>query len=228
LYKKIGYNYLVNKYLILTAVVLGIGINALTPIVKDRYFSNAQTVINPQKLVNTYDASKTEGEFHGQRMSVLPEKFFTEKTTVDSRVLGEKSKDNSNKVIKISLADQKLYLYEGDKKKASFLVSTGLWGMTPTGEFRIWTKLVSTLMAGGSKALGTYYYLPNVPYTMYFYNASIPKTRGYGIHGAYWHNNFGHPMSHGCINMKPEEAKIVYDWASSEGNDGAGTKIVIY
>ena len=62
-------------------------------------------------------------------------------------------------------------------------------------------------MAGGSKALGTYYYLPNVPCTMYFY-------KGYGLHGTYWHNNFGHPMSHGCVNMKTEEACTLFDWAS--------------
>ena len=70
-------------------------------------------------------------------------------------------------------------------------------------------------MTGGSKALGTYYNLPNVPYVMYYY-------QGYGIHGAYWHNNFGHPMSHGCVNMKPEEAGIVFNWAD------IGTKVVVH
>lgn len=91
-------------------------------------------------------------------------------------------------------------------------------------------------MEGGNKAWGTYYNLPNVPYTMYFYNNEVPKTRGYGIHGAYWHNNFGHPMSHRCVNMKPEESEKLYFWAdpSVKGNttyadkDNPGTKIVIY
>ena len=117
--------------------------------------------------------------------------------------------------IEVDLSDQRLYMKEGDTTVGSFLVSTGKWSPTPKGEWRIWTKLRYTRMKGGSKALGTYYDLPNVPYTMYYY-------RGYGIHGAYWHNNFGQPMSHGCVNMKPEEAGIVFNWAS------IGTRVVVH
>ena len=122
------------------------------------------------------------------------------------RVLGESTVDDS-KWIEIDLSEQRLYMMENGNTVNSFLVSTGKWAPTPRGQWRIWTKLSSTRMVGGSKALSTYYNLPNVPYTMYY-------DRGYGIHGAYWHNNFGQPMSHGCTNMKPEEAKIVFDWAS--------------
>ena len=50
------------------------------------------------------------------------------------------------------------------------------------------------------------YDLPNVPYVMYFY-------RGYGLHGTYWHNNFGTPMSHGCVNLTLADAKWLYEWA---------------
>jgi lipoprotein-anchoring transpeptidase ErfK/SrfK len=53
---------------------------------------------------------------------------------------------------------------------------------------------------------GEGYYLPDVPYTMYFY-------KDYGIHGTYWHDNFGTPMSPGCINMSKDDAEIVYNWA---------------
>lgn len=118
------------------------------------------------------------------------------------------------KWIQVDLSDQKIYMREGDKIVGEFLVSTGKWAPTPTGEFRIWTKLRYTRMSGGSKALGTYYNLPNVPYVMYY-------DRGYGIHGAYWHNNFGNPMSHGCTNMKPEEAGIVFAWAD------VGTRVIV-
>jgi len=45
-----------------------------------------------------------------------------------------------------------------------------------------------------------------VPYVMYFY-------RGYGIHGTYWHSNFGYPMSHGCVNMETSQAGWLYNWA---------------
>lgn len=91
-------------------------------------------------------------------------------------------------------------------------------------------------MSGGSRALGTYYNLPNVPYTMYFYNEETPKSRGFGIHGAYWHNNFGYPMSHGCINMRIKDVEKLYYWATpySASNttyateEDPGTPIRIY
>lgn len=129
------------------------------------------------------------------------------------KVLGETTVDDS-KWIEVDLSEQRIYMKENGNTVNSFLVSTAKWSPTPKGEWRIWTKLTSTRMAGGSKALGTYYNLPNVPYTMYY-------DRGYGIHGAYWHNNFGNTMSHGCTNMKPEEAKIVFDFAS------VGTKVIV-
>ena len=91
-------------------------------------------------------------------------------------------------------------------------------------------------MTGGNKLLGTYYDLPNVPYTMFFSNDEIPKSRGFGIHGAYWHNNFGQPMSHGCINMKEEDVEKIYNWAEPTSTGGTtyatdedlGTPIKIY
>lgn len=128
-------------------------------------------------------------------------------------VLGETVDDN--KWIETDLSEQRLYLKENGNVVNSFLISTGKWSPTPKGEWRIWIKLTSTRMVGGSKALGTYYNLPNVPYVMYY-------DRGYGVHGAYWHNNFGNPMSHGCTNMKQEEAKIVFDWAS------VGTRVIVH
>lgn len=184
-----------------------------------------------QKYTGKYDDSKKVAYFNGSKYEV-PNEIAGEKTlpNAEEDVLGSKSK-KVEKVIKIDLSDQKLYAYEGSKKKYSFDISSGKWGLTPTGEFRIWTKLKYTLMTGGSKELGTYYYLPNVPYTMYFY-------KDYGIHGAYWHNNFGHPMSHGCINMKPEEAQTLFYWANPPlpenknsilaTKENKGTKVIIY
>ena len=77
-------------------------------------------------------------------------------------------------------------------------------------------------MVGGSRALGTYYDLPNVPHIMYFYNENTPKWKGYGIHGAYWHNNFGHPKSHGCVNLQLGDAELLFNWAE------VGTRVIIY
>jgi lipoprotein-anchoring transpeptidase ErfK/SrfK len=109
---------------------------------------------------------------------------------------------NGERWIDVNLSQQMLYAFEGDTIVASFLVSTGVPAFpTVTGKFHIYIKLVSTLMAGDG------YYLPDVPYTMYFY-------KGYGLHGTYWHNNFGHPMSHGCVNMYTPDAEWLFYWAS--------------
>lgn len=133
--------------------------------------------------------------------------------------------------IEIDLSDQRLYAHEGDKIVYEFLVSSGKWAPTPTGEFRVWIKLKYTKMEGGRKENNTYYYLPNVPYTQYFY-------KGFGLHGTYWHNNFGHPMSHGCVNLATPDAEKLFYWTSPVVPDGKGiaypskdepgTKVIIH
>lgn len=104
--------------------------------------------------------------------------------------------------IDVNLTTQRTYAYEGTQLIRSFIVSTGTWRTpTVTGQYRIYVKYRSAPMSGPG------YYLPNVPYIMYFY-------KGYGLHGTYWHNNFGTPMSHGCINLTIDEAAWLYDFAS--------------
>lgn len=196
-----------------------------------------QGTINPVGLTDEISSDKT-AVFNNKTLAISSNLIAilqnTSNTFVQSQVLGEST---GPKRIEVDLTNQRLYAYEGDKLVYNFLISSGKWGRTPTGTFDIWIKLRSTRMSGGSKELKTYYNLPNVPYTMYFANDEIPKYRGFGIHGAYWHSNFGHPMSHGCINMKPEEAAMVYEWASPATNgkgtmyasaENPGTKVVIY
>lgn len=110
----------------------------------------------------------------------------------------------SGKRFLIDISQQMLYAYEGDTLVRSVLVSTGR-AETPTvlGTYSIQIRLASTRMTGCCP----YYDLPNVPWTQYFY-------KGYGIHGTYWHSNFGTPMSHGCVNLPTDEAKWAYDWAT--------------
>lgn len=144
-----------------------------------------------------------------------------------SAVLGETSEE---KWIDVDLSTQTVYAMEGDKEVMRFLISSGKWAPTPTGEFRIWIKYKYTKMSGGKKENNTYYYLPNVPYVMYFY-------KGFGLHGAYWHNNFGQPMSHGCVNMAIPDAEKLFYWAGPglpEGtstvkatDDNPGTRVVV-
>jgi lipoprotein-anchoring transpeptidase ErfK/SrfK len=109
---------------------------------------------------------------------------------------------NGARWIDVDLSNQRVYAYEGDIVVNSFIVSTGTW-LTPTvtGQYKVYVKIRSGSMSGPG------YYLPNVPYIMYFY-------KGYGLHGTYWHNNFGTPMSHGCVNFSIPDAEWIYDWAS--------------
>lgn len=105
------------------------------------------------------------------------------------------------KWIKVVLSEQRVYAYEEGKLVRNVLVSTGL-PATPTvvGDFKVYLKYTSQLMYGPG------YYLPGVPWVMYFY-------RDYGLHGAYWHKNWGNPMSHGCVNMPIDESKWLFNWA---------------
>jgi LysM repeat protein len=114
---------------------------------------------------------------------------------------------NGAKWIDINVTNQTITAYEGNTAVYSAIVSTGL-PRTPTviGTYKIYVKYRYTDMQGGSYATGDYYYLRDVPFTMYFF-------RGYGIHGTYWHNNFGTPMSHGCVNLRNVDAEWFYNWA---------------
>jgi lipoprotein-anchoring transpeptidase ErfK/SrfK len=104
--------------------------------------------------------------------------------------------------IDIDLSEQMLYAYEGTDQVASFLVSTGI-SLFPTevGQYHIYVKYLKSGMRGSD------YYLPDVPYTMYY-------SGDFSIHGTYWHHSFGTPMSHGCVNMDTKEAEWLYNWAS--------------
>ena len=104
--------------------------------------------------------------------------------------------------IDVDLSSQRTYALVGDSLVNSFVVSTGTWQYpTVTGTYRIYVKYRAAPMSGPG------YYLPNVPFIMYFY-------RGFGLHGTYWHNNFGQPMSHGCVNLRTDEAGWLFNWAS--------------
>lgn len=109
------------------------------------------------------------------------------------------------KWIDVDIGDQTITAYEGNNPVKSVLVSTGVaWHATPVGHYKIYVKIQSQTMSGGSGA--EYYNLPGVPWVMYFAGANA-------IHGTYWHHNFGHPMSHGCVNLTTDDAKWFYDWA---------------
>ncbi len=182
-----------------------------------KYLFSKQDKIDPDTIVEEYDNNAISGIFNNQIVKI-PADLIDNK----NKVLGEiETKPKSNKRIEVDLTNQTTKAYEGDKLIYNFLISSGKWDRTPTGNFKIWTKVRSQKMSGGSKSLGTYYYLPNVPYVMFFYNDKVAKKTGYSFHGTYWHNNFGVPMSHGCINMITKEAGLLYNWAE------VGTEVII-
>lgn len=118
------------------------------------------------------------------------------------------------KWIDIDLSSQSLRAYSGNTVVYYTRISSGT-SRHPTvqGTFRVYTKLRSQRMRGG---VGREHYdLPNVPHVMYFYGS-------YAIHGAYWHNNFGHPMSHGCVNLPLGIAGSLYNWTP------VGTTVVVH
>lgn len=178
-----------------------------------------QGKIDPENIKEEYDENAEWGVFNNKPIKI-PNRFIEE----DTNILGKETETvaTDNKRIEVDLTNQTTSAYEGDKLIYRFLVSTGKWNRTPTGNYKIWTKVRKQKMSGGSKELGTYYYLPNVQYVMFFYNDKVPKMDGYSFHEAYWHNNFGVPMSHGCINMKLAESKLLYEWAD------VGTKVNIF
>ena len=140
-------------------------------------------------------------------------------------VLGAQT-SQGEKHIYVNLTTETLSAYEGNSLFMQTPISSGLWGKTPKGDFTIWTKFRATRMSGGSGA--DYYDLPNVPYVMFFSNNEVPGSAGFSIHGTYWHNNFGHAMSHGCVNMKTTDVAKLFEWADGPIDGKKGTFITIY
>lgn len=181
-----------------------------------------------------FDDTADTGVLGNSKVNV-PLKDLAQVDLPPKKVLGESS--SSNKWIEVSLSQQHLWAWDGGQLYLDTPVSTGLpWFPTPTGEFRIWTKLRYVHMVGGT---GAYYYnLPNVPFVMFFNNDQIASWRGFSLHGTYWHNDFGKVHSHGCVNLPTPMAEKIYYWATPElpagkssvpaTADNPGTRIVIH
>lgn len=126
----------------------------------------------------------------------------------------------TEKLITVDLGAQKLTAWEGGKIVHQTKVSTGM-KLTPTvkGSFKIYLKRPLQDLRGPSPYKNIYpsgrYLVKNVPHVMYFH-------QGYAIHGAYWHNNFGRVMSHGCVNVPLASAQWLYSFADY------GTRVEVY
>lgn len=124
------------------------------------------------------------------------------------------SPDVTDKRVEVRLLQQTLSCYEGQTEVFFCRVSTGdkfdkdgnpskEWS-TPVGAHSIWRKLVSVHMTGGTTGGG--YDIPGIGWTTLF------SSNGVAIHSTFWHNGFGAPRSHGCVNARPEDAKWVFRW----------------
>lgn len=117
---------------------------------------------------------------------------------------------DDRKWIEVNLSDQTLIAWQGDKEFLRTSVSTGKPGYrTLPGTFAVYLKYEQAHMKGDD------YDTPDVPWTMYY-------SGDFAVHGAYWHNDFGTPVSHGCVNLRVDEARALYDWAPM------GTEVVVH
>jgi len=127
--------------------------------------------------------------------------------------------ETENKKIRIDVNHQSLSCYEGDNEVYFCQVSTGrkldeygnpvdTWATPPSMNYRIWRKLVSLHMSGGGTGAG--WDTMAIPWTSLFVGEGI------AIHATFWHNDFGTPKSHGCVNTLPEDAKWIFRWTTPQ------------
>lgn len=145
---------------------------------------------------------------------------------------------SGKKRIEISLARQMLKAYENDQVVLETKIASGIPDpnrptgqiptSTPTGEFNVYSKMPSKHMGDGNLTSDlNAYELPGVPWACFF------APNGVATHGTYWHNNFGVPMSHGCINMRTEEARWIFRWTNPVTpidkieTTGLGTRVIV-
>lgn len=184
--------------------------------IKKAQFNNSPvaTELLSKQYINKILVS--DGKFHGEETSAV---WFNREVSAPTMELATKIMENPQQVlgestgskwIEVDLDKQRLYAHDGNQIVYNMAVSTGLpWFPTVTGEFRIWAKLRATRMTGGSVGNGTFYDLPNVPFVQYFY-------KGYGLHGTYWHSDFGKPRSHGCVNLSIPDAEKLFYWTNPQ------------
>lgn len=142
-----------------------------------------------------------------------------------------------DKRVEVSIAEQHLWAYEEGAIVLDTKISTGIPGMepeggiptaTPRGSFTVFSKMPVRHMGDGHVTADIEAYeLPGVPWVSYFHEWGV------AFHGTYWHDNYGNEMSHGCVNMKPEEAKWIFRWLApeSEMNEiqtrGHGSRVTV-
>jgi lipoprotein-anchoring transpeptidase ErfK/SrfK len=157
--------------------------------------------IGAEAIVRANGLASANVIFAGQAL-VIPESTATWPRDVAPAAGGAYAATGfSGRSIVIDLGAQRLHAYEGGSLVQSFVISSGKQSTpTPVGEFKIYNRLVSQDMSGPG------YYAPGVPWVQYFVG-------DYAMHGTYWHDSFGLPVSHGCVNMRTPDAQWLFYWA---------------
>ena len=174
----------------------------LLPQIADRYGIPAAVLARINRLPNTNVVEV------GQVLRIPPPHALELLEGSLARLHPSQYPTQTERWIEVDLSEQLAVAYEGTIPIRAFVISSGV-GNTPTvtGTFRIWAKIAMQDMSGGSRASGTYYHLQDVQNVQYFF-------KNYAFHGTYWHNNFGSPMSRGCVNLTEEDAAWLFDWTS--------------
>lgn len=168
--------------------------------------SDANTLLLRYTLVNLYSAVTVDDWEWYQ----IGENQWVKQTQVARVLPVERTEEiDTERWISIDLFEQVMIAYEGATPIFATLISSGLAGWdTNEGLFHVYVRYQRTIMSG-SEGKDDFYYLEEVPWTMYFDN-------DIAIHGAYWHDGFGYRRSHGCVNASITDAYMLFNWASAE------------
>lgn len=169
-------------------------------------FSNANPLMLRYSLVNIYSTVEVDG-WHWYQIGY---RQWVKQTQVAMiKVLDRPTEIDTERWIGVDLYEQVMVAYEGNRPVFATLISSGLseWS-TNEGLFHVYVRYQRTVMTG-AYGKPDFYYLQEVPWTMYFDN-------DIALHGAYWHDGFGYRRSHGCVNLSVMDAHWLYHWASPE------------
>jgi len=179
-----------------------------TPAYKEPSFwaETADTFLEREEIIQVYNQVEAEGVIWYQ---IAPDKWVdsTKAKIVNFDPIPPEGVD-SDRWIEINLFQQTIAVYEDGKLLYASLTTTGVEPLyTRPGVFRIYEKKpLETMQGATAEDRSDFYYLQDVPWTMYFDEARA-------LHAAYWRTYFGYPASHGCVNLSPTDAHWLYEWA---------------
>lgn len=188
------------------------------PRTKYRYYSG--TVYKIMKVVPSADAGSKDLWYQIEDES-FPSKYFAPAREMRVIAQAEFSPlspeiDPADKKLVVNLKEQRVYAYEKDKEVFVSRAATGAVFRslgdagnfaTPPGTWFVYRKTPAQHMYGGAAGDSDYFDLPGIPWVSYFI------TNGIAFHGTYWHNDYGVPRSHGCINVPSPNAKWIWRWS---------------